>query len=299
MTRLLTIKRRIKTAETIKKTTNALRLVAMSSHGNLRKTQEALDFYTAEVNRLFTDIGAARNRLLAAADESAREYAFEEKAATADNRKIVCVVIGSQKGSCGNFNTSLASYAEDRLRTLDRPYDLTVVGKKMRDTLLHQGLEPLISYDEFNARNATTVAADLTRVTLSAVYREALFFYTFPTGFFVRTHREELFSHKQFYMPPEEPEPVQAHNGDESNSVLYEQPYRETFNALGFLALKASIENILARSLLAEASSRFLSMDSATHNAENMIEALRLDYNKLRQANITRELTDLSAGFMQ
>ncbi len=51
-------------------------------------------------------------------------------------------------------------------------------------------------------------------------------------------------------------------------------------------------------SLLAEHAARFVSMDSSTRNAETLLEEMQRDYNKLRQAKITRELTELSSFFL-
>jgi F-type H+-transporting ATPase subunit gamma len=60
--------------------------------------------------------------------------------------------------------------------------------------------------------------------------------------------------------------------------------------------IKSSITNLLFQSLLAEQASRFLAMDNATNNAENLLEKLNLQYNKSRQAIITKELSELSSS---
>jgi F-type H+-transporting ATPase subunit gamma len=53
----------------------------------------------------------------------------------------------------------------------------------------------------------------------------------------------------------------------------------------------------LFQSLLAEHAARFISMDTATRNANSLLETTRLEYNKLRQAKITKELTELVGSF--
>ena len=63
--------------------------------------------------------------------------------------------------------------------------------------------------------------------------------------------------------------------------------------------ISINIQAALYESLLSEQSARFLSMDAATQNAQNLLNKMKLEYNKLRQANITRELTELSASFNQ
>lgn len=54
---------------------------------------------------------------------------------------------------------------------------------------------------------------------------------------------------------------------------------------------------ILFQSLIAEQSSRFIAMDNSTRNASKLLDTMRLNYNKLRQSKITRELTDLAGSF--
>ena len=61
--------------------------------------------------------------------------------------------------------------------------------------------------------------------------------------------------------------------------------------------LQASIQLMLFQSLYAEQASRFQSMDSATRNAGDLLEITQRQYNKLRQAKITKELSELSANF--
>jgi F-type H+-transporting ATPase subunit gamma len=69
---------------------------------------------------------------------------------------------------------------------------------------------------------------------------------------------------------------------------------------LDILALQLceiTIQHILFESLLAEQAARFISMDSSTRNAETILEETILWYNKLRQAKITKELTELIGSF--
>jgi F-type H+-transporting ATPase subunit gamma len=66
---------------------------------------------------------------------------------------------------------------------------------------------------------------------------------------------------------------------------------------LADMYLQSLIHNSLFLSLLGEQAARFIAMDNATRNANNFIDSMQLQYNKMRQAKITRELTELSANF--
>jgi len=76
----------------------------------------------------------------------------------------------------------------------------------------------------------------------------------------------------------------------------WEQEPAEVLNSLVITYLEARIEQLLFQSLLAEHAARFVSMDSSTRNAKNLLDATKLQYNKLRQAKITKELTELTGS---
>jgi F-type H+-transporting ATPase subunit gamma len=77
----------------------------------------------------------------------------------------------------------------------------------------------------------------------------------------------------------------------------WEQNPSDILDDLALQYLTATMYRLLFQSLLAEQAARFISMDNATRNAKQLLEDTQLQYNKLRQAKITRELTELSASF--
>ena len=95
--------------------------------------------------------------------------------------------------------------------------------------------------------------------------------------------------------------PFKEHITSDQKSTLNE-PYhweQDPNDVLGTLAhrfMQSIIQEILFQSLIAEQAARFIAMDSSTRNASNLLDEMQLDYNKLRQAKITRELTDLVAS---
>ena len=63
------------------------------------------------------------------------------------------------------------------------------------------------------------------------------------------------------------------------------------------MTLHATVYEGLFDSLLGEQAARFIAMDGATRNANSLLESMKLEYNKLRQAKITKELTELTPNF--
>jgi F-type H+-transporting ATPase subunit gamma len=89
-----------------------------------------------------------------------------------------------------------------------------------------------------------------------------------------------------------------GHTDEKQKTVLFEdymwkQPPQSIIKDLAYLYLTAKLHTILFQSLLAEQAARFLSMDNSTRNAEGLLELSKIQYNKLRQAKITKEINEL------
>ena len=78
---------------------------------------------------------------------------------------------------------------------------------------------------------------------------------------------------------------------------MWEQNPDDIIELLAQQYIDANLQYLLFQSLMAEHAARFISMDSSTRNAQNLLDTTKLDYNKLRQAKITKELNELSGSF--
>lgn len=278
MSYLIQLGTRIKATEITKKTTNAMRLIAMSTHMRLRQRKAALEAYKYNIQKTLSEITG----------EIPQEQLLRPG-------KKLLVVVGSQKGLCGNYNANLEAYFSRQLPNYS-DYDVLVIGKQMQQRVLYEKTPILLSYEQFSLSTLAALTHDLAHYVISSPYTAVILFSTRPKTFFMQSHETEILIKSNFQYSKngtaEEPAITPASNN------LLEQPYEQTFNFLGLLALKARIEEILIDALMAEASSRFLSMDAATRNADDLITHMKLDHNKLRQAAITRELTDLAGVYM-
>jgi F-type H+-transporting ATPase subunit gamma len=82
-----------------------------------------------------------------------------------------------------------------------------------------------------------------------------------------------------------------------SQDYFWSQKAEEILDKLAPQYIASNVNSFLIESLLAEQAARFLSMDTATRNAKKLLEETTLQYNKLRQAKITKELTELATNF--
>jgi F-type H+-transporting ATPase subunit gamma len=275
MAQLIHLRQRIKAIETIKKITHAMRLISMSTHAQLKHRAPHLYYYTKTMNSLFAQIYALHKNK------------SEQPVQSQQDRSLV-IFIGSQKGLCGNFNVHITHYLFEHLKNTSA--DLVVIGKKVLEYAEKQTQHSIIKiYTTLSARTLMEITKELTEFILDhrADYARITLASNEPKTFFVQHPR----LHTIFPLPKIE--------GDQHilDDYVWEQDMDELFNTLLRQYVESEVYYALFQSLIAEQASRFISMDASTRNAKKLLEATRLQYNKLRQATITKELTELSSSF--
>lgn len=278
MAQLIQMRQRIKAVETIKKITHAMRLISMSTHTRLRAKQDALNTYQQAISSLFYRVKNHapewHNQII---------YPTHEK-----EKKQLIILVGSQKGLCGNFNAALFRFFEKNIDTHNA--HIIGIGKKAVDFLKSKRLNPSSFYNEFTATMLPLITRELTSYIAQQEqpFTEVIMVSNKLKTFFIqKPSRTRL-------IPFETEHTTES---DEQESYTWEQEPNELLNILALQCLEAQIHYLLFASLLAEQAARFLSMDSSTRNAENLLEITQLHYNKLRQSKITKELTELTGSF--
>lgn len=284
MSQLIQMRRRIKTIETLQKITNAMRLIAMSGHARLKRKEEFVSNYIEQIQNLYVQI---KSEIPETYDSLARHL-------SPDGKKLI-IIIGSQKSLCGSFNTNLFKlYESSTHSTADT--DIIAVGKRAVDFIKDRKSGTMLdSIDKFNITNIGSI---VTRIISSikmadAKFRRVIIYSNIQKSFF---KQQPIVAQ---LMPLEKDSSQELHTSTQSKSFddyIWEQSAPSIINDLSWLYVEAKLHSILFQSLLAEQASRFLSMDSSTRNAEGLLEASKLQYNKLRQAKITKEINELIAS---
>jgi len=296
MSKLIQMRRRIKAIETLKKVTHAMRLISMSSHSRLKSKQQFLSHYVSTVERLFAaalQSSSVQNNSIST--NSIAGNSILQPAPT--GAKQLVIVIGSQKGLCGNFNTMLLNKLT-QISDLNNPEKTAViiVGKKVHDTI--KNIVPLTiiqTYDNFTASTFLSIAPALINAITASPYQKVVAVSTISKSFFLQVAQETTL------VPLQQAFTQTAHTTDQAiaapQDYIWEYPKEEILASLAHYYLEAHIEQLLFESLLAEQAARFISMDSSTRNAQNLLNETQLQYNKTRQAKITRDLTELASSF--
>lgn len=285
MTKLIQLRQRIKSIQTIEKITHAMRLIAISSHTHLKSQKNSLIKYVDTIKEYFNIVYQQSPHWISPLDTLNNK-----------NKKTLIIIIGSQKGLCGNFNQTLFNtiHKEEPL-ILSNRCQIIAIGKKVADyaytttpnTLIHR-------YDIFNKNNISSITKELTQniIKKSHNYEKVIIWSNALKTFFLqkptRTTLLPMGSHLN-----------KSENGTLSSPSEYKWEFssQELLDHLSIQYLQAHLHLLLLESLLAEQAARFLSMDNATRNAKKLSDASRLQYTKLRQAKITREINELSSTF--
>ncbi|MCL4360754.1 F0F1 ATP synthase subunit gamma [Candidatus Dependentiae bacterium] len=274
MEQLVNLKNRIKAVGTIKKITHAMRLISMSNHSKLRTKKEFLATYSQEVKR----IGTIINSLVQ------QDQIQENKI-----KKTLIIIIASEKGLCGNFNSKLFIFIK-KAYPFNEKHDLITVGKQAAIyTRTDLKKETIKNFDIFNSLNFIKISQDLTNFILENHYTDVIIFSNYQKTFFVQQSKKtNLLSIKK--------DSDTKINQLDIQDYLWAQKPEEINEKLKKVMISVNLQELLFESLLAEQASRFISMDNATRNAEQLINQMKLNYNKIRQTSITRELTELSSS---
>ncbi len=279
MAQLIQMRQKIKAIETIKKITHAMRLISMSNHTRMRSRQNPIKEYKSYCTDLFLKAKAAhptyRNKLI---------EPFEK------NNNPLVILVGSQKGLCGTFNSALFHVFAKALNDLPKEKtSLITVGKKAVDFITEKQIGNVLnSFVHFTTPKIETIAQKITDIIINAEkpFTSVTFVSNVQKTFFIQNPEITLVL----------PFDTTKEFSEAELEFVWEQSSEKILDTLIDQYIFAQVSYLLFESILAEQAARFLSMDSSTRNAETALENITLQYNKLRQAKITRELTELTGS---
>jgi len=282
MAQLVQMRQRIKTIETIKKVTNAMRLISMSSHTKMQAKRKILNHYTETIKNLFYKLRKStpswRNRILIPNPELPQKTLF--------------ILIGSQKGLCGNFSSALFSYFTNNVEK-DQYQNATLVaiGKKATDYVRGlKGIKVNTKHEKISINQIEPISTAIISMIMDTdtPFTSVVIFSNKIKNFFIQKP-----SSTQLIPLGQESITVEPRINE---PYVWEQPPEELLGYLSHELLHTMVYNLLFESLIAEQAARFISMDNSTRNAQTILDTTKLAYNKLRQMKITRELTEITGA---
>lgn len=280
------LKRRIASVKSTQQITKAMKMVAAA---RLRRAQE-----TIVRARPFSGSIKKTVQNLVRSEEIREVNALLTRR---EVRRVKVILITSDRGLCGGFNTNLIKRAEAMYRAEASKYDefaFTCFGKKGYEALTLRNIPVAKYYQDFfkgiSYAKVSVLADDLIDSFVNAEVDEIrILFAEFRSAISQIVTTTSLL-------------PVSISDGEntvQTNGVtdfLYEPSRERVLEQLLPRYFKAKLYNAFLENFASEHGARMAAMDNATKNAGELIRKLTLEYNKVRQANITKELLEIVSG---
>jgi len=286
MPSLKDLKVRINSVKSTQKITSAMKMVAAAK---LRRAQEAAEAARPYAERMERMLGSL------AASMAGRDGGSALLAGSGRDGVQLIVVMTSDRGLCGGFNSSIVRAARRKTRELrdqGKQVKLFCVGRKGRDQLRRDLGDLIIGHlEEVGRPKLAFPAADQIGVRLVQLFEQGEFDVCHLVYNKFKSAMTQIVTFQQL-IPFAVPEGLTP--GD--LSYEYEPDESKILEALLPRNLGVQIFRSLLENAASEQGARMTAMDSATRNAGEMINKLTIFYNRTRQAYITKELIEIISG---
>ena len=270
------IKSRIKSMESTKQITKAMEMVAASK---LRGAQDRAVSSRPYFETLYETMNSIADSTMD----------FVSPYLSAGKGKPLYIVIAGDRGLAGGYNANVLKLAYSQIQNTDAI--VLPIGKKSVDFFRTRDVtlmtESCAVAAELSVGRCYSVAKQICSRFLAGEFSEVVLVYT---------HFASLLAQTPITLPLL-PIKISDHKDlTPKKFVLYETGPIAVFNAIIPEYLGGLVYGALCESVASEQAARRMAMDSATKNAEDMIDSLSLQYNRARQGAITQEITEIVAG---
>lgn len=291
MASLKALRARINSVKSTRKITSAMKMVAASKLKRAQTQAEAARPYAERMQRMLAALAAS-----AAGSPNAPRMLI----GTGRDQVQLLVVVTADRGLAGAFNTNVGRAARNAIQRLEgegKTVRVITVGRKGRDYLRREYADRLIGEYSFAGKkrvefsDVDEVAARITAMLAAGEFDVCTVVYNRFVSVISQVPTEARL------VPLPTPEAGTAETPAGSQAQYEFEPDEEAILA-ALLPRNMAIQlfRALIESAAGEQGARMSAMDNATRNAGDMINRLTLNYNRTRQANITRELIEIISG---
>jgi F-type H+-transporting ATPase subunit gamma len=287
MPTLLDFRRRIRSVKNSQQITRAMKFVAAA---RLRRAQEAALAarpYAKELARMLRSI------------MSRIEEPQHPLLAVRPEKNVLVIVLSGERGLAGAFNTNILKKAQEFFRAhTDKKIAALPVGKKGRDALKKAGFHFAGEYVNVLSKVEFGTAREIAGLITSLYAKEEIdaayiVFSEFKTVMTANLVVDKLLPVESVR---EEESAIAGGQGVSRVDYIYEQPKEKLIDTLLPRYVETQVLRAMLESSAAEYAARMTAMESATKNAGDVIDALTLHMNKVRQASITKEIIEIVSG---
>ena len=289
MANLKEVRTRIESVKSTQQITSAMKMVAASK---LRKAQNAiikLRPYASKLHEILQNLSKSI--------EDSKENAFSE---VREADKILLIIIASNRGLCGAFNTNIIKAANNLMATKyskqfkSGKLEIFCIGKKISDYYSKEDYKIAeISnkiFDDLSFENVAPIAENLMKdFSVKKYDRIEIIYNQFKNAAVQRLITEQ-------YLPIVSDEQSDSQQQEVNANYIFEPSKEEILKELIPKSLKIQLYKAILDSYASEQGARMTAMHQATENAKEILKDLKLSYNKARQAAITNEILEIVSG---
>ena len=284
------LKKRIKSVKSTQKITKAMKMVAAAK---LRKAQE-----NAEKGRPYSQ--KMQNIILNLTKSiSDPENAPKLLVGTGKDQVYLCVVLTSDRGLCGGFNSNICKLAKTNFKKLlseGKEIKIITVGSKGLDQIKRKYGKYVIKKLSFKDKKqisfneAEIVGKEIIELFNKNEFDKCIIFYNNFKNVITQIPQA------QQIIPAEKIESNDKDKTEEKLSYEFEPDEDEILEDLLPKNISTQVFKAFLENAASEQGSRMTAMDNATRNAGDLVDKLTINYNRSRQASITKELIEIISG---
>ena len=284
MANLKEVRTRIASVSSTQQITSAMKMVSAAKFRRAQNAIIGMRPYAAQLNDIIADIDTG--------DGVATPYHAQRPA-----QSVVLVVVTSNKGLCGAFNSNVLKLANQRIahwRAEGAALRLVCIGKKASEQLSRQKDLKVASYDELLDSPSFDAIATLADTLMADFVDKGIDRVEVVYNQFRNSIAQDLVCEQ--WLPVGAGGTKERGGRKANNDYIFEPSKEEILREMIPLTLRSTFYRMILDSLAAEHGARMNAMQKATDNATELLKDLRLSYNKARQAAITNEIIEIVSG---
>jgi len=290
MPTLLDFRRRIRSVKNTQQITRAMKFIAAARLRRAQETAVSLRPYASGIREI---LRSAMSRI-----ENPEQFPLLTQR---PEEKVLVLVTSGERGLACAFNANVLRQAFEFLRAKsDKSVQVITIAKKSRDAFRKRSWKIAAEYVDVTSRadleKAKEIAAEVMKIYEAGGADSVYLIYNEFKNVMMQTLRVEKLLPLEHSALGEHEKGAPPASSSEAVDYIYEQAAAEIFNKLVPRYVEMQIYRMIAESSAAEHAARMTAMESATSNASDVIDALTLHMNKVRQAAITREIIEVVSG---
>ncbi|MFY9589362.1 ATP synthase F1 subunit gamma [Rickettsia endosymbiont of Halotydeus destructor] len=287
------LRSRVKSIKSTQKITKAMQLVSAAKLAKVKNQIVNSGYYVEAIQKMMATI-LSSNNIYNLSEEDQKFFLREQQNKSLENKSHLLIVLTSERGLCGTFNSSIIKQVKTDITKLENKgaqIKLIIVGKKGYEVLKKKYSNYIDSYFELSKTLDEKLLFQIKQKIMTAVENSeishcSIYFNKFKNAMIQITTTQQILPVEQYTEIKEE----------KAINSLYEYEGENLIANMINLYVNSQVNYALLQNMASEEGARMTAMENATNNAHDIIDKLTLKLNRSRQAIITNELIEIISG---